>query len=67
MEKIIDMTNTLQSGDVDALPLMTNKFGCSYCPYFAVCKKEFNEADVEVSKLKHADVIRILRGGDENE
>ena len=66
-KKIVSMTNALQNGDIDAAPLMTNKFGCSYCPYFAICKKEYKESDVEKSKLKHFDVINMLKGGDEDE
>ena len=66
-KKIVSMTKTLQNGDIDASPLMVNKFGCSYCPYFAVCKREYKESDVEKSKLKHNDVMNILKGGDEDE
>lgn len=60
-EKIIAMAETLFSGDISPEPLLTGRRGCDYCPYFAVCGREYGDEDVEKETLKRTEVLKKLR------
>lgn len=75
---IAAMAEELCQGNVEALPNLKNKSACRYCPYGAVCAKEYGEQDVQKEKLSKDEVLtemtRVLQAsvpqdgeGDEND
>lgn len=75
---IAAMAEELWQGNVEALPNLKNKSACRYCPYGAVCAKEYGEQDVQKEKLSKDEVLtemtRVLQAsvpqdgeGDEND
>lgn len=61
-EKIADMAETLLQGEISPEPLLQDHRGCDYCPYFAVCGREYGEEDVVKAKWKRTEVMEKLRG-----
>ncbi len=48
---IATMGRELEEGQAAARPSLRNQAACKYCPYGAVCGKEFGERDVEQDRL----------------
>ena len=60
-EKIAGMAQTLLDGEISPEPLMQDHRGCDYCPYFAVCGREYSTEDVLKEKWKRTEVLEKLR------
>ena len=60
-EKIAGMAQTLLDGEISPEPLMQDHRGCDYCPYFAVCGREYSSEDVLKEKWKRTEVLEKLR------
>lgn len=58
--KIVRMQQTLEAGDVDAQPLMQNKFGCDYCPYFAICGKRYDKDEVKTTRKSKKEFFEAI-------
>lgn len=58
---IATMANKLHDGYVQAEPSMKNENSCTYCPYNAVCGKEFTDRDIEQVKAGNDEVIRMIK------
>lgn len=67
---IATMARELAQGSVEAKPNLQNHNACRFCPYGAVCGKEFGEKDVEKSRLASGEVLALMEreteGGGEN-
>lgn len=66
---IATMAQKLRQGDVAAKPNMINRNACAYCPYGAVCGKEFDDKDIEKVTASTADILAEMsgtEGGEEN-
>ena len=59
---ILDMTASLDKGDISALPTVTGDVSCcGYCPYTAVCRRDRLVSECKVEK---GIGIRSFKGGD---
>ena len=58
--KVSAMAQTLQCGDIEPAPLLQNHFGCDFCPYFAVCGREYTEQDVTTEKIGRDEVLQKM-------
>lgn len=58
------MTDELLRGDIEAKPNMKNMNSCAYCPFHAVCGKEYGESDIEEELLPKQEIIEKMREGD---
>lgn len=63
---IATMANKLKSGLVAAEPTMVNQNACKFCPYRAVCGKEYDDRDVTTDKRDYDAVLAEMKGGAEH-
>ncbi len=54
---IASMVSELQKGEIEAEPYMINKNSCAFCPYGAVCGKEFSDKDKMSLKMNRDDIL----------
>ena len=59
------MKKTLLRGDIAALPLLVNRRGCQWCPYFPVCGKEYEEKDVAKVRFSKDEALERMQSGEE--
>lgn len=64
---IATMGRKLKEGIVAAKPTMVNRNACKFCPYRAVCGKEFDDRDVVMDKSTYDEVLEKMKGGTGNE
>lgn len=65
---IATMAEELAAGRVQAVPSRKNQEPCSYCPYGAVCGREYGPKDVERDSTKEGDaLIRMERALEKGE
>lgn len=57
---IAAMGRELRHGCVEAAPNMINASACKYCPYSAVCGKEFTDEDIVKKSAKADDIIQTM-------
>ncbi|MBQ4258478.1 MAG: PD-(D/E)XK nuclease family protein [Clostridia bacterium] len=60
-KKIVTMQRTLEAGDIDAKPLMENRFGCEYCPYFAICGKHYDSDEVQNTRKSKKEFFDFMK------
>lgn len=58
---IAAMGQELAEGQAAARPNLTNQAACKYCPYGAVCGKEFGERDVEQERLSMGEAMEKIK------
>lgn len=64
---VATMADELLGGDVAAKPMMHQVNSCQYCPYSAVCGREYDEGDVDTEKQAKDDILRQIREGEEKQ
>ena len=55
------MAKELCKGNIQARPLLVQEHGCSYCPYYAVCGKEYQRFPVEKNKQSPEETLRQMQ------
>lgn len=65
---IATMGQQLRRGCVEASPAMINQNACRFCPYGAVCGKEFTDEDVVKEKAATEEILQKMEenGGETN-
>lgn len=58
------MTDELLQGEIEAKPNMKNTNSCAYCPFGAVCGREYGDSDVEEELLGKQEIIEKMREGE---
>lgn len=58
---IAAMGRELEEGQAEARPNLSNQAACKYCPYGAVCGKEFGERDVEQERLGTQEAMEKIK------
>lgn len=58
------MTDELLQGEIEAKPNMKNTNSCAYCPFGAVCGREYGDSDVEEELISKQDIIDKIREGE---
>ena len=58
---IATMADELCRGRVEAEPNLVNTSACRYCPYDAVCGREYSERDVKTEKLAPEEVLEEMK------
>lgn len=61
---VATMADKLIFGDVAAQPMMHQVNSCQYCPYGAVCGREYDENDVDMEKQAKDDILRQIQEGE---
>ncbi len=54
------MAQELGEGNIQPDPLLIRENGCTYCPYYAVCEKEFGRLEPEKPKMSKEDVLQLM-------
>lgn len=57
---IATMVQELYRGNVEALPNLSNQRACRFCPYQAVCAKEYTDKDIVKEKLSSGEVLEKM-------
>ena len=57
---IAAMGEELLNGWVEAVPNLKNHNPCRWCPYGAVCGKEYGEKDVELDRTSPQETLRQM-------
>ena len=60
-QKVGEMAEELLAGEIPAAPLLVNRNPCGWCPYGAVCLKEYTDDDVRMEKILNADSLKEIR------
>ena len=60
---IATMGQKLGAGRVEADPMLVNQNACKYCPYGAVCGKEFDDRDVVNRRASTAEILEEMGKG----
>ncbi len=60
---IATMVRELYRGNVEALPNLTNQRACKFCPYQAVCAKEYTDRDIVKEKLSKDEALERMGAG----
>lgn len=61
---VATMAEELLGGDVAAKPMMHQVNSCAFCPYGAVCGREYSENDVDAEKPPKEEILRQIREGE---
>ena len=60
---IATMGQKLHEGRVEADPTMVNQNACKFCPYGAVCGREFDDRDVVQNRASTAEIVEQMGKG----
>lgn len=58
--RVEKMAQELGEGNIQPDPLLIRENGCAYCPYYAVCEKEFGRLEPEKPKMSKEGVLQLM-------